>query len=153
MSAHCSVLASLVAFVGRVFFAFIFIVAGIYKIVFFNKTMLMMTQAGIPHAEWVLIVGLVFELLGGLLVLLGWYTRFGAFLLFVFIIPATYFFHSFWLMTGPEQMFHIQHVLKNLALMGGACFLMAFGGGSLSVDGACRKNIAVIIKTSESRSE
>lgn len=139
MSKHCSVLASLVAFVGRVCFATVFIVAGVYKIVFFEKILGLLQQAHVPHAEWLLLVALVFELLGGILVLLGWYTRFGAFLLFVFIIPETYVFHSFWDMTGPEMVNHVQHVLKNLALLGGTLYLMAFGAGFFSVDGAIRK--------------
>ncbi len=136
MSKGCSVLQSFVALAGRICVSLIFVVAGLQKVVAFDSTMALMEKAGVPHAEWVLIASIIFELGGGILVFLGLYARFGAFLLFVFIIPVTYYFHSFWGMEPgtADYVTQTHHALKNLSIWGATLYIMAFGPGSISFD-------------------
>jgi putative oxidoreductase len=136
MAKGCSVLQSFVALVGRICVSLIFVVAGLQKVVAFDATMALMDKAGVPHAEWVLIVAIILELGGGILVFLGLYARFGAFLLFLFVIPVTYYFHSFWGMEPGTAAYVAQshHALKNLAIWGGTLYVMAYGPGSISFD-------------------
>lgn len=80
-----------------------------------------------------------FLLLGSLMVLVGFLTRIGSLLIFVFLIPTTILFHNFWALTGMERTMQLGHFLSNLALMGGAMLLIAFGAGALSLDRVLRK--------------
>jgi putative oxidoreductase len=57
----------------------------------------------------------VIALVGGLSVLLGLRTRFGAVLLVIFFVPVTVMMHNFWAVTDPVT-HHIERAmfLKNL---------------------------------------
>ena len=139
MTHQCSVLKSFIVFLARICISLIFVVAGYDKIVDFNQYATMLAAKGVPYAEITLVLAIIFEFGGGLLILLGWYARFGALLIFLFIIPVTYFFHSFWEMMGTEMINNIHHFLKNLAIIGGLLYVMACGAGHISIDGFIRK--------------
>lgn len=122
------------ALIGRICFSTIFIVAGYHKLAAYSATVAVMTSKGIPMAEWLIVGAIILELGGGILVLLGYKARLGALMLLLFIIPVSYYFHSFW-GYGPEEMVNqMHHFMKNLAMMGGALYIMAFGPGVFSLD-------------------
>ena len=73
------------------------------------------------------------ELIGGILLVIGWQTRWAATAIFLFLIPTTLIFHPFWAVAAGKQMEMIQF-MKNLCIMGGMLYVMAFGAGPLSVD-------------------
>lgn len=73
---------------------------------------------------------------GGILLLLGWQGRLGAFLLVLFLIPVTLTMHSFWNVPPEEVRMQTLNFMKNFGLVGGLLFIMAFGPGPYSVDGA-----------------
>ena len=52
----------------------------------------------------------------------------------LFMIPTTLLFHNFWAFEGAQQTAQRIHFMKNLAIMGGILYVMAFGAGPLSVD-------------------
>ena len=56
------------------------------------------------------------------------------FALFLFLIPTTVIFHNFWAMEGLQRTDNMQHFLKNLAIMGAMCKLVADGAGRFSLD-------------------
>jgi uncharacterized membrane protein YphA (DoxX/SURF4 family) len=78
-----------------------------------------------------LFVGLatLFQLLGSVSVISGYQIRIGATLLILFLLPATLFFHAFWMMTGPEAAAQQIMLLKNLGLLGGVLYVAIFGKG------------------------
>jgi putative oxidoreductase len=81
------------------------------------------------------VAAMLTELVGGLSLLLGYKARLGALLLFLFLIPVTLTFHSFWTYTDPkEQQDNMLFFMHNLTLMGGLLLVMTFGPGPLSVD-------------------
>jgi len=135
MSCKYSTLQDFVLLLGRICIALIFVVAGFNKIMTFGGTAAMMASKGVQGSEFVLILAIIFELGGGLLVLFGWYARFGAILLFLFMIPVTYVFHSFWTYEGAAMVNNIHHFFKNLSIMGAMLYIMAAGAGSFSLDG------------------
>lgn len=93
----------------------------------------MMKAKGIPFAEVALLITIVLVLGGGLMILIGWRVRWAAALLFLWMIPATLYFHAFWTYP-PEQMFNqTNHFLKNLALTGTLLFIVGMGSGPLSL--------------------
>ncbi|WRH66438.1 MAG: DoxX family protein [Planktothrix sp. GU0601_MAG3] len=115
--------------IGRTFLATIFIHAAINKIFDFADTQTMMTEKGLPLAGILLGGTIVFQILGGLSLVLGYKTRLGAWLLILFLIPATVVFHNFWSVPAEKIDF-----LKNLSIMGGLLMITYFGAGPVSVD-------------------
>ena len=69
------------------------------------------------------------ELGGGLSVLLGYKTRWGALALVIFLIPTTLIFHTKF--SDPVQVIMF---MKNLAILGGVLMIASFGPGPLSLD-------------------
>lgn len=118
------------ALIGRIFVALIFIIAGIQKITQYHSMTNTLQQMGLPSSQWLLILAIIFELGGGLLVFFGWFARFGAILLFVFVVVATFLFHSFWTFQGAAMVNQMQHFFKNLSIAGALLYIMAFGAGN-----------------------
>ncbi len=81
----------------------------------------------------------VVELACGLAVLAGFKTRIVAWVLFLYLIPVTFFFHNFWAAQGAEQQTQMINFLKNAAIMGGLLLLAVNGAGAYSADGALAK--------------
>ena len=102
----------------------------------FTATVEVMKSQGVPNATFALFGAIGLLLIGGIAVVLGAWTRFGAIFLFVFLAAATFYFHDFWTFADPrvgqDQTFQF---MKNLAIGGGLLALVAFGGGPWSVDG------------------
>ena len=116
------------ALVGRLLLAAIFIQAGWGKIGGYEGTVAYMAKAGVPGS--LLPVVIAVELLGGLLIVVGWQTRLVAIGLAVFTLIAAYLFH----MNFGDRNQAI-HFMKNLAIAGGFLALAAGGPGAWSVDG------------------
>jgi putative oxidoreductase len=119
---------------GRILISVVFLVSGFFKIGGYAQAVGYATSKGLPMAGVAIGCAAVLELVGGLAILAGFQTKIAAWLLFLYLIPATYFFHNFWAMQGMEQQNNMAHFLKNLAIMGGLAILAANGPGPYSVD-------------------
>lgn len=86
----------------------------------------------VPWTPLLLVAATLCELFGGLSLLLGMKERWGAFLLFLFLIPTTILFHPFWFVDGMARELQITHFLKNLAIMGGLLMVVLKGAESSS---------------------
>lgn len=75
--------------------------------------------AMIPIAPILLLIATLFELFGGLSVLVGIKEKWGAALLILFLIPTTVIMHQFWFVEGTLREAQISHFLKNMAILGG----------------------------------
>ena len=120
--------------IGRVFLSVIFILAGLGKIGDWSGTAGYMASRGMPAIPLFLTLAIIFEVLGGFSVLLGFKTKIGALALFLFLVPATLIFHNFWTYPEAQQQMQMIMFLKNLAIMGGLLTLAAAGPGPLSID-------------------
>jgi putative oxidoreductase len=116
---------------GRLLLAYIFIVAGYGKIVGFAGTAGYMAKYGMPMVEVLLVGAIIVELVGGLMLAVGWKARWAALAIFLFVIPTTIIFHPVW--ADPGQAIQFQ---KNLAIMGGMLYVAFMGPGRLSLDKA-----------------
>lgn len=112
---------------GRLLIALIFILTGYSKIGGFEGTQAYMTAMGVPGALLPLVI--ITELLGGLLIVLGLFTRYTALALAGFSILAGVLFHG----DTSDQSQYLM-LLKNLGIAGGFLFLVANGPGSISLD-------------------
>lgn len=115
--------------VGRAFIASVFLRAGIANLLGFSGTQQMIAEQGLPAPALLLIGNILFCLIGGISVLLGFKTQIGAILLILFLIPTTLLFHAFW--TDPSELIPF---FQNLGLIGGLLILFYFGPGPLSLD-------------------
>lgn len=120
---------------GRLLLAAIFVISGINKLSDFSGTAAFMSSAGLPAAEFLLVLTILIEVAGGLMIVLGWYSRQLALMLFLFMIPVTAVFHNPWAAGDPAQVQQqMIHFLKNLAIMGGLLHLSAFGPGHFIIE-------------------
>jgi putative oxidoreductase len=114
---------------GRLLLAYLFIVAGYGKVVGFAGTAKYMASKGMPMVEVLLVGTIIIELVGGLMLAVGWKARWAAWAFFLFIIPTTIIFHPVWADAGQMIQFN-----KNLAIMGGMLYVAFMGPGRLSLD-------------------
>lgn len=129
------------ALVARILIAAIFVLSGFSKLTDDGAAAGYMTKVGIPHADTLVIVAGIAELVGGLAVMLGLFGRLAALGLFVFLIPTTLLFHGFWNFEGAEAKTQMVNFMKNLSIMGGLLLLFARGPSKYSVDAKLRKQL------------
>lgn len=120
--------------IARILFSSIFVLAALNKIFYFNDTIAYMTHYAIPYPKIVAVIAIIFELGGGLLVLFGLYARFGAFLLFIFILTVSFAIHHFWTYPPSEMMEQMINFQKNFAMLAATLYIMCFGAGAYSLD-------------------
>ena len=111
---------------ARIFLSAIFMWSGINKIINPVATQENMSAHGMPLTLFFLIGAIALEILGGLSILLGIKTRWGAAMLILFLVPATLIFHHDLATELEQAMF-----LKNLAMLGGLLMLIRYGGGDI----------------------
>ena len=119
---------------GRILMAVIFLNSGFGKITGFSATAGFMASKGMPMVEFLLVGAIVFELAGAIMLIAGWRVHWGALLLIAFTIPATLMFHNFWAVDAAQVQNQLNHFLKNVTIIGGLLYVMAFGAGPLSLD-------------------
>jgi putative oxidoreductase len=123
-----------VSLVGRVLLGSLFVVSGLGKLGHWEQTASMMASQGLPLANLLLAGATAAELAGGLSLLLGYRTPWGALVLAAFLVPVTLTMHAFWAHTGEAQQMHTIHFLKNLSLIGGLLAQSIAGAGAISLD-------------------
>ncbi len=121
---------------GRILLSAIFVMSALgNKIPNFNQVAGFMEQAGVPVPQVALAGAIVFLLVGGASVILGYKARIGAVLLLVFLALATFYFHNFWALTDPKlQQEQMIQAMKNASMMGAMLFVIANGSGAWSLD-------------------
>ncbi len=122
-------LRSFATLVGRILLVLIFLQSGIGKIENFQGTAKYMASHGMLYTNFFLVGAIFFELIGSITVILGFSTRFGATLIFLFLIPTTLIFHTNF--ADPIQTIHF---MKNVSMLGGCLVLLSAGGGRFSLD-------------------
>jgi putative oxidoreductase len=139
---------------GRFLLVLIFLAAGFGTIFDFAKTETLMKDLGMPGSltPYLLVGAIAFEILGGLLVILGLWTRLGAALLIIFLLAVTPIFHAFWKI-APEKAMERQNeminFMKNLSILGGLLILVARGGGLCSLDNVWRRKVQPAVAGTE----
>lgn len=120
---------SVVPVIGRLLLAAIFIFSGIGKILAPAATIGYIEAMGLPLASVGLVVAIAVEVVGGLMLALGFKTRLVALGLALFSIVTGLAFHN---AIGDQN--QLIHLLKNLSMAGGLLQVVAFGAGAYSVD-------------------
>jgi putative oxidoreductase len=114
---------------ARLLLAALFLFSGLGKIAAPGQTMSMIAHAGLPFPPLAYGGAVAAELGGGLLLLIGWQTRWAALVLAAFTVAAALAFHADF---GDQN--QLIHFMKNLAIAGGLLQLAATGAGAFSLD-------------------
>ncbi len=119
---------------GRVLVSVIFLVTGFSKLTGYAGTTKMLGGMGIPFASVAAAIAMLIELGGGLALVVGWQTRFVAWVMFLYLIVITVKIHNFWAVPPEMHQDQFIHFLKNVAIMGAMLKFAADGAGAISVD-------------------
>jgi putative oxidoreductase len=114
---------------GRILIAVLFVPAGFGKLTGFQGAVGYAESAGVPLPALAIAAAIAIELVGGLLLVIGYKTRWVAAAMALFSVVAALFFHRDF--ADQMQMINFQ---KNLAIAGGLLAFVYFGAGPLSVD-------------------
>jgi putative oxidoreductase len=125
---------ALLALLGRVLLAAIFLYSGFGKITGFQDSVAYIAGAGLPMPQVLNVLSILVEIVGGLALLIGFRSRWAALAFVVFLIIITPIFHNFWSAPPAEVMSQQINFIKNMAIVGGMLMVMAFGAGGYSVD-------------------
>jgi len=130
--ATASSASGLIAFVGRLLFALIFLMSGFTH--FAKQTIGFAASQGVPMASVMVPASGLVALLGALSILFGYRARLGAWLIVIFLIGVTPM-HKFWGIADPMmQQMQMVMFMKNLAMLGAALLITQFGSGPWSLD-------------------
>jgi putative oxidoreductase len=120
-------LSGLFAFIGRVMLALIFIISGAMKLTDLPGTGNYMTSAGLPAS--LALPAALFELVGGLMMILGVFTRLTALAFAAFCLLTALLFHR-----ETADAIQAAMAFKNVAIAGGFLCLFAYDQKSWSFD-------------------
>lgn len=115
--------------IARIFVAVLFLIAAYNKFKGLGGTTGYMTKLGVPAPSIMAPVVAAFELVAGLLLLVGFKTRLVALAIGVFVVMAALLAH-----TNFADGNQLNHFLKNFAIVGACLALFVTGGGAYSVD-------------------
>ena len=120
---------------GRVLMGGLFLFAATMKIpgtATFAMEVGMTAAAGVPFASVAVTLALILEVVGGLALILGWKTRFFAFLLTLFVALLTVLFHMNF---GADPM-AVGMFVNHLGLLAGLLYISVYGARHCAVDKA-----------------
>ena len=119
---------------ARLLMAAIFLVFGTRKVLAFAGTVAYFTKLGFPAPEAMAVLAVIIELGGGILLVIGWKTRWVAWLLALFVLIAMLMAHRYWEFDAAQYANQMTHFFKNVCIIGGLMMVAAFGPGPISVD-------------------
>jgi putative oxidoreductase len=122
------------ALLGRVLIALIFAYFGYMKLTGFHGTVGYFAKLGFPLPEVSAVLAILFELGGGVLLIVGLKTRSVAWALVLYTIVATAVAHRYWGYPADQAFNQMSHFFKNVALIGGLIYIAGFGPGPVSAD-------------------
>ncbi len=118
---------TLLAFVGRVGLALLFILGATNKIMNYAMTHARMEHVGLVPADVLLPMTIALEAIGGTLIIVGrarWVLG-AACTLAVFTLATNWFFHPFWQLNGEIQRLELSLFFKNVAIAGALLYVGA----------------------------
>lgn len=120
---------------GRILLASLYVPAGFGKLTNFDATVGYIASSGVPLPQLAAAAAVGVELGLGMLLLVGWQTRWAALGIAFFTLVVSIIFHNFWAVPADEVMQQQQSFLKNIAVIGGLLTVAAWGAGAWSFDG------------------
>lgn len=135
-----NVYTSYVSALARLLLALMFILSGFGKLTDITGTAGFVASGGIPFPTLVAVGVGVFELVGGIALVVGFQARLIGLLMALFTLVASVVFHAYWAAPADQQFITQLLFMKNVSVAGGLLLISALGAGPLSVDAARRSN-------------
>ena len=123
---------------ARVFLAAVYLFSGIDKLAHRDDSIAELNALKLSSPELLRPLVIAVQLIGGLMVLLGYYTGLGAFILLAFTAIATLLAHRPFDHEGLARRMQFTIALEHLAICGGLLLLVFLGPGRYSLDWALR---------------
>jgi putative oxidoreductase len=136
-SVHWDDIALLVA---RLTLAALFLPSGVHKLLHMEQFVALLAQYdlfghALPRPKMFAGIAVVVELGGGIMLLLGLFTRWAALALVAFVIVATAASHRYWeYSSAPERQAEQVEFQANIAIAAGLLALSVAGGGFMGLD-------------------
>jgi putative oxidoreductase len=130
MNAHLS-------WISRLLLSAIFLLSGTMKISGFAGTSGFLASLGWPAPGLWVALAILFEVVGGLCLLLGFRARWASLALILFTVLATALVHGALLSHAADAMAkqdQMAHILKNIAIIGGLLKYYLDGAGRYALD-------------------
>ncbi|MGA3307725.1 MAG: DoxX family protein [Xanthobacteraceae bacterium] len=115
---------------GRLLMSSLFIWAGIGKLMNPGGTAQYFASVHVPAPEVAVWVVVIFEIVVGLAILVGFKTRWAAALLAIFCLITALGVHL-----PAGDLANMTAFYKNLVMAGGFFYVVAYGAGAISIDG------------------
>ena len=116
-----------IEFLGRIFLSAIFLINGVGKIFHYEDTIQYMENFNVPGN--LIIPAIIAEIMFPILIIIGYQTRFSAFILALFTLALAVIFH-----TDFSDQMQLISFLKNIAIAGGFLIIFVRGAGKYSID-------------------
>lgn len=125
---------AVVALIARILFSLALFLLGYDNVTNARTKAEYAAQKGLVGARILVpLAGLILSA-GCLSIALGFYAQIGALFVLAFLLPVTFVMHAFWKYDDPDaRRSQRVHFYKNLALIGGALLILAFGSGEMSM--------------------
>ena len=118
---------------GRICLGVLFLWASMAKLMELNGTMDYMASKHMPGIIFFLPAAIIMQIFGALSLILGYKAQWGAWILIIFIIPASLIFHDFWNLVGTERLTEKIMFMKDVGVLGGLLFIAACGPGRFAL--------------------
>ena len=120
--------------IARFLLALMFLLAGLNKFGGLEGTAGYIASKGLPMPQLLALGTAALEVVGAVLLIVGWQARWAALALAAFTLLASVLFHNFWAMPAEQQMMQQLMFMKNLSVVGGLLVVFGLGAGTLSLD-------------------
>ncbi len=120
--------------IGRLMLSSLFLVSALRIMTDWGAAIGYASAEGFSHpAAWTGVT-LAINLVFGLCVAAGFYTRASALVLAAYFAVLTFAGHAFWTYTGADYAMHLNHFMKNIAIIGGLLVVGSYGPGRVGMD-------------------
>ena len=104
---------------GRIMLASLFVIGGVRHFFGFSEIAAAIAARGVPMASAALLVGTLFEISMGVLLMVGLHPALAALGLVAFTLAASFLMLNFWSLAGAERAAAQNVWLSNIAIVGG----------------------------------
>ena len=122
---------------GRVLLGWIYMQSGFRKIWDMAAVAKTYPARGLP--EFMAYVATPIELVVGAFLIIGFATRYSAFVILVFTIVASFSSHAYWTFPEAQRAMQSTQFWKNTSMKGGLILLFITAGGRYSIDWLLRR--------------
>lgn len=116
---------ALLIVVGRFLLGFYFLQAGVRNLGKMPLHIGILTKKHVPMPRESLLLALGVQIVGALMLMLGFFPAIGALALIAFTIVANALYHDFWNHSGDARTPHLNSVITNAAFVGAFLIVIA----------------------------